>query len=89
MNRQEYNYEILNYLRYTYPLFNVYYDNIEMFIKKFPQQRFGQIICNYIFPDYRETPRSSETSVFMELIFNIDIDPFFEESSETFKRLTE
>ena len=39
-SRQEYNREILK--------------NISSLIEIFPDQRFGQIICNYIFPDYQE-----------------------------------
>ena len=27
---------------------------LEDLIEAFPEQRFGQVICNYIFPDYRE-----------------------------------
>ena len=38
--RKDYNKEILHVL--------------ENLIEAFPEQRFGQIICNYIFPDYRE-----------------------------------
>lgn len=54
-SRKEYNKEILTIL--------------ECLIETMPEQRFGQIICNYIFPNYRE------------------VDPFYEESSETLKRL--
>lgn len=39
MNRQQYNKEILY--------------SLEDLINKYPSQRFGQIIANYVFPDYQ------------------------------------
>ena len=40
MTRQQYNKEILN--------------ELSKLIDKYPDQRFGQLIANYIFPTYRE-----------------------------------
>lgn len=42
---------------------------IKLYVERYPDQRFGQIICNYVFPNYQNA------------------DPFFEESSETYKNL--
>jgi hypothetical protein len=39
MNRQQYNKEILR--------------DLEVLIEKYPDQRFGQIIANYVFPNYQ------------------------------------
>lgn len=55
MTRQEANKKIL--------------ELISLYVEKYPEQRFGQIICNYVFPNYRR------------------VDPFFEESTETYKNL--
>ncbi len=40
MTRQQYNKEILN--------------ELSKLIDKYPDQRFGQLIANYIFPAYRQ-----------------------------------
>ena len=39
MNRQQYNKEILH--------------SLEDLVERYPDQRFGQLIANYVFPDYR------------------------------------
>lgn len=52
-----------------------------------PQQRAGQIICNYICPDYRSQSISTETNTILETLFPGNPDPFFEESITTLKRL--
>lgn len=57
-------------------------------IDSYPEQRFGQIMCNYICPDYRSQNISSLTTHIMESIFPGNPDPFFEESVTTLKRLT-
>lgn len=56
--------------------------------KTCPQQRAGQIICNYLCPDYRDTTVSDETKRILETLFPNNPDPFFEESVTTLKRLT-
>lgn len=56
------------------------------YAKAFPQQRAGQIITNYITPDYRSNP-SVRTKEILESLFPGDPDPFFEESVETLARL--
>ncbi len=84
MTRQEYNHIILDQIKNSD--FSIISDHLEYFIDKFPDQRFGQILCNYICNDYK-----TDMSVFTEMLFgwlfpNID-DPFFEESKETYNRL--
>jgi hypothetical protein len=61
-------------------------EHIKELVEKYPQQRFGQIICNYIYPEYRTT-EDEDTLKFMKKYFDIPYDPFFEESSETYNRL--
>lgn len=53
-----------------------------------PQQRAGQIICNYICADYRDPEPMNPTKVILEALFPGNPDPFFEESYVTLKRLT-
>lgn len=52
----------------------------------FPQQRIGQIFCNYICPDYRRLDVTWKTRVIMEHLFDIKMDPFFESNEETLAR---
>lgn len=55
---------------------------------RYPDQRAGQIICNYICGDYRDPERLNPTKVILEALFPGNPDPFFEESYITLKRLT-
>lgn len=87
MKRQEYNYKILEFLRKEFPENDEIYDSFEYWIQTYPSQRFGQIFCNYICPDYRDSVVSEYTRILLSKLFNINFDPFFEESSETYKRL--
>lgn len=68
---------------------NVYLlpDLFREFADKYPQQRAGQIFCNYICPDYRLKEVSAKTEQIINTLFNIDYDPFYEESVDTLKRL--
>lgn len=89
MNRQQYNYRILDLVVDTeicYELTYCYWDIIEL-IANYPDQRFGQIICNYVCSDYRTSNPSLFTRRVMDKLFPDNPDPFFEESSETYKRL--
>ena len=61
---------------------------LKMLSERYPQQRAGQIICNYICSDYRDTTSSSTTQMILEELFPGNPDPFFEESIVTLKRLT-
>lgn len=59
------------------------------YIIKHPEQRFGQIMCNYICPDYRDGNISDTTKEIMNKLFPNDPDPFYEEPWITFKRYEE
>jgi hypothetical protein len=89
MKRQNYNYKILETIQNKLPEFEAYYDEIENYIEKCPQQRFGQILCNYICWDYRDKQCDWEHRKLLNTIFPNNPDPFFEESSETYLRLNE
>lgn len=85
MNRQKWNHKVLALISNKYVIRN---NNIRKLIDSYPQQRFGQIICNYICPDYRDTKPSYITELWLRTdIFPKDIDFFYEEPWETFKRL--
>lgn len=88
MTRKEYNHKILNFLRTEYPENDEIYDKIDYWIDSYPDQRFGQIICNYICPDYRSTRISEYTTILWDKWFGTcKFDPFYEESCETYNRL--
>lgn len=53
----------------------------------YPQQRAGQIFCNYICPDYRDEEVSGATKLILRSLFEDNPDPFYEESVVTLKRL--
>lgn len=81
--RQEYNNKILEIstnLGIT--------DTLELLIAKYPQQRFGQILCNYVCPDYRDKEVSDKSKIILNYYFPDweTRDPFFEESRETYFR---
>lgn len=85
-----YNIQILEYLSEVYDNElgeTAIFDDIKELIEIFPQQRFGQIITNYICPDYRDQEPSEFTQQLMGKWFDISFDPFFEESQETYERL--
>lgn len=83
--RQEANLKIADILKGT--AWDQLGIQLEVLAKKFPQQRAGQIICNYICPDYRSQSISTETNTILETLFPGNPDPFFEESITTLKRL--
>ena len=60
---------------------------LEALAKEFPQQCAGQIVCNYICPDYRDPISTVETQATMNFLFPEDPDPFFEESVVTLERI--
>lgn len=64
------------------------YDIIEEKMFDCPQLRFGQIMCNQIYPDYRERNETGLNQIFDMLFYGSTCsDPFYEESEETYKRL--
>lgn len=88
MTRQEANFKILNILRVNYPVFGEFYEHLKTLIEVHKDQRFGQIVCKYVCGDYRSTIVSLFTKIVMETLFPGNPDPFFEESVDTLKRLT-
>lgn len=101
MNRQKYNRKIYQHLAIDdgfnkiinkyYPskdssdLFFTYLDDV---IESHPDQRFGQIMCNYVIKDYRDSEINDSTTDIKEYLFPGNPDPFFEESHYTYYRLT-
>ena len=47
---------------------------INLYVEKYPDQRFGQIICNYVFPNYQNADPFFEEST--ETYMKINIDDF-------------
>lgn len=83
--RKKWNYKVLGLIRKKYAILN---DNLFELIEAYPEQRFGQIICNYICPDYRSERPSSITEHWLKTnIFPNNMDFFYEEPWETFERL--
>lgn len=62
-------------------------DFLKQMIIQYPNQRFGQIICNYICPSYRNIEPDPEEMACMNRLFPGNPDPFYEESVETLNRL--
>ncbi len=85
MNRQDYNLEIAKILMGT--PWEPEAIRFKTLAEQHPQQRAGQIICNYMCPDYRDPNPSKDTQMIMEFFFPGNPDPFFEESYVTLKRL--
>jgi formiminotetrahydrofolate cyclodeaminase len=85
-NRQQYNNKIFDLIKDNIVISNVK-DTLKELIDTYDQQRFGQIICNYICPDYRDSEQSIESKAIMDALFNnVKCDPFYEESFETYNR---
>lgn len=88
--RQDFNRDILTRLKNKYgDQYKHLWQPITQCIEGMPQQRFGQIICNYILPDYRCSFPSDITKDFMTRVFPINQDPFYEESYATLKRISQ
>lgn len=56
-------------------------------INDYPEQRFGQIFTNYIYPDYRSRTEPAMNMIIDVLFYGVEMDPFFEESEDTYHRL--
>lgn len=83
--RQKWNYKVLGLF---YRKYSIYDSSLQELINTYPEQRFGQIFCNYICPDYRsETPTDKTKIWLMTDLFPKDMDFFYEEPWETFNRL--
>lgn len=86
--RQEANLKIASILKGSeHSALRVIANRFAELAKQYPQQRAGQIICNYICDDYRCGHTSALTVDILNLMFPGDPDPFFEESVVTLKRL--
>jgi hypothetical protein len=85
MSRKEFNLKLLEELKKR-PEFEMIIGYLPELIEKYPDQRFGQLFCNYIFPEYRYRSYLMSIFKFMDEIFPGNPDPFFEESSETYNR---
>ena len=90
LRRQEFNRDALMHLKNKYgDQYKHLWQPISQCIEGIPQQRFAQIICNYILPDYRSSYPSEITKDFMEQVFPNNSDPFYEESYITLKRISQ
>ena len=96
MTRQEYNLKIFEQLRNNRffnnfmerNMSNEVYEVLRDCIQDFPEQRFGQIFCNYVYPTYRDRDVMELNQVIDMLFYGSTCsDPFYEESKETFQRL--
>ena len=85
-NRREWNYNIVDVIENDYFLPTSYL--LRGLVDRHPQQRFGQIICNYICSDYRNEEPSLNTQLWLKSnIFPDNIDFFYEEPWKTFNRI--
>lgn len=92
MSRQDYNKSILSWIEdnndpvlAAEPKLAPY---IEQMIDAYPDQRFGQIIANYICPDYRDgVPTKFTRDVLKAWFSGYEGDIFHEESKNTLERL--
>lgn len=95
MTRQNYNLKIIELLKekkffqsfFGDNMASKMYETIEDCIIDFKDQRFGQIITNYIYPDYHHRNDYALNNMMDMLFYGCSGDPFFEESEETFNRL--
>lgn len=89
MTRAEANYKIADILSGTsWESEFSFATQLREFTDRCPDQRAGQIICNYICSDYRNDEVAPSTTAFLGLLFPGNPDPFFEESVVTLQRLT-
>ena len=96
--RQEYNYKILNMLKFNTELNDILieHDKIDWFFEtlhskicKWPQMRFGQIYYNYLFDEIEKEEEVYDSWVYelTNLIFKSRFNIFNEESYITLKKL--
>ena len=97
--RQEYNYKILNMLKFNPELNEIlikhnkldwFFDTLLSKICKWPQMRFGQIYYNYLFDEIEKDEEVYETWVYVltNIIFRNRFNIFNEESSKTLTNLS-
>ncbi|MCH5167863.1 MAG: hypothetical protein J1F35_08295 [Erysipelotrichales bacterium] len=96
--RQEYNYKILNMLKFNFELnrilieqdkVNWFFEALHSKICKCPQMRFGQIYYNYLFDEIEAPEEIYEPWVYelTNIIFKDRFNIFNEESYITLKNL--
>lgn len=94
--RIEYNKKVINLLKNLnlghIPEFKNMIIVIRRLIEQYPHMRFGQIVCNFICPNYTDESeeQNEHEKMFMNYVFgDCEIDPFYEEPWDTLKRLSE
>lgn len=85
--RQEYNKKILAMVKDADWMTDQIYDKISERVEWFPDQRWGQLMTNYIIPDYRMKRKCTLTDEVMHYFGWNTGDPFYDESSKTYKEL--
>lgn len=95
MSRQNYNILIFNQLKKS-KFFESFmdgqtsekvYNTLDECILDYPDQRFGQIFTNYVYPTYRDRQDTVLNQVMDMMFYGCTCDPFYEESNETYNRL--
>lgn len=87
LKRQEYNFKILEKIEADW-MTSELFDHITELIYTYPDQRWGQLITNYVTPDYRSN-NVSKLTIEIFKYFEWDYDPFHEESKKTYNQLIE
>lgn len=94
MSRKDFNTEILKHLE-NKKFFEKFvpseiaadmYETLDESIQDNPDHRFGQLMCLYVYPDYKHRSNSSLNMIMDMMFYNVQ-EPFNEESSTTFNRL--
>lgn len=88
MTRQEANRMILKRLKGS-DLDNKYHITLALkeMVEMMPDIRMGQMLTNWVVPDYRSSNPSDTTKDILGTLFPGNPDPFYEESTETLARL--
>ena len=86
--RQEYNKKILEKVSDAPWMTNRLRDKIQEMIEMCPDQRWGQIFVNYIWPVLYDQ-ENPEKIIEIQDYFGWIYDPFFEESKETYNNICE
>ena len=95
MKRQDYNLMITEHLNKRKFFENFFdeetcqkvYETLNDCTMDYPDQRWGQIFTNYVYPDYRQRTENSLNHIMDVLFYGVEMDPFFEESEDTYHRL--
>ena len=63
------------------------YEVLDDVTASYPDQRWGQLFTNYVYPEYRQRNDSTLNNVMDIMFYGVNMDPFFEESEDTYNRL--